>query len=121
MGVAREICVRVSCHVEWQKARAGTYVHVYYEFCRLHLVSSILYSSTSSKRLSKDTENLDLLRATMEFYTLKNQAMSVKLRQSQMSAEIIAKVFNVFPHSIVQSKTVVLQPQTMRATFALTR
>ena len=37
----------------------------------------------------------------MEIYTLKNQLMSVKLRRSQMTAETIAKVFNIFPHSIV--------------------
>ena len=37
----------------------------------------------------------------MDMYALRNQVMSVKLRRSQMSADTIAKVFNVFPHSIV--------------------
>ena len=37
----------------------------------------------------------------MDVCALRNQVMSVKLTRSQMSADNIAKVFNVFPHSIV--------------------
>ena len=36
-----------------------------------------------------------------EQYSLRNDKLSVKLRESQMSASTIGKIFNVFPQSIV--------------------
>ena len=36
-----------------------------------------------------------------ELYTLRNDKLSVKLRESQMTASTIGKIFNVFPQSIV--------------------